>query len=170
MDGSGSQGTWATRAEELTKREKENRQLNCRAKGYQLNAGRKNHDQTSPCPPFGSHLVNRAIPGSIPVCPGFHSKTEQREADQGNRAGEAYSPSRAQAYPSGQEIVIEHTWDEEGTYTISAKARDDFNAESEWAYLEVTMPVNQQTGDSLFTYFIERFPNAIPLIRGHLRF
>ena len=33
-----------------------------------------------------------------------------------------------------------HTWDSKGDYTIRAKAKDVLGEESDWAYLEVTMP------------------------------
>ena len=46
-------------------------------------------------------------------------------------------------YPSGEEATVSHTWSEQGTYTIKAKARDIHGAESDWDYLEVEMPVNQ---------------------------
>lgn len=44
-------------------------------------------------------------------------------------------------YESGEEVTLTHTWDEEGTYTIRAKAKDIHEAESDWSTLEVTMPV-----------------------------
>ena len=40
---------------------------------------------------------------------------------------------------SGEEVALTHTWDEQGTYTIRAKAKDTFDAESEWGILEVTI-------------------------------
>ena len=69
-------------------------------------------------------------------------------------------------YPSGQEIVRSHTWDEQGEYTIRAKARDIFEEESDWGYLEVTMPVNQHSYSfPLLQRLLERFPNAFPILR-----
>ena len=68
-------------------------------------------------------------------------------------------------YDSGEEVVKSHTWNEQGDYTISAKAKDEFGAESEWSYLEVTMPVNQQSTHPMFYWFFERFPNAFPILR-----
>jgi len=68
-------------------------------------------------------------------------------------------------YGSGDEVVMSHTWDDEGTYTIQAKAKDIFDAESDWGYLEVTMPVNQQNSHPSFHWFFERFPNAFPILR-----
>ena len=67
-------------------------------------------------------------------------------------------------YTSGVEVTLCHTWSEQGTYTISAKAKDVYGAESEWGTLEVTMPVNQQSGNSqlLFSQFLERVLEYFP--------
>jgi len=46
-------------------------------------------------------------------------------------------------YASGEEVTRVHTWDEDGTYMIRTKAKDIFDAESDWGYLEVEMPVNR---------------------------
>jgi len=48
-------------------------------------------------------------------------------------------------YPSGEEITLNHTWSEQGTYEIKAKAKDVRGSESDWATLPVTMPLNQIT-------------------------
>jgi len=52
-----------------------------------------------------------------------------------------------------------------GDFLVRVKAKDIFHSESDWAELEVTMPVNQQTRHPLFQRFLERFPNAFPLLR-----
>jgi hypothetical protein len=49
------------------------------------------------------------------------------------------------AYDSGEETNMSHTWYEQGNYTIRAKAKDIYAAESEWGTLTVTMPKNQQS-------------------------
>ena len=41
---------------------------------------------------------------------------------------------------SEAEVKLKHTWVEEDTYTIKAKAKDIFGAESGWSTLEVSMP------------------------------
>ena len=43
-------------------------------------------------------------------------------------------------YQSGEGVTLEYTWDQKGTYTISAKAKDIYEAESDWGTLEVSMP------------------------------
>lgn len=42
--------------------------------------------------------------------------------------------------PSGTIVTISHIWNKTGTYTVKAKAKDDGQAETEWATLEVSMP------------------------------
>jgi hypothetical protein len=58
-----------------------------------------------------------------------------------------------------------HTWDDQGTYSIEAKAKDIHDVESDWATLEVVMPVNQQVINPLLQMILERFPNAFPILR-----
>jgi hypothetical protein len=45
-------------------------------------------------------------------------------------------------YPSGFGISLNHSWDEEGTFNISSKAKDIHGKESDWSYFDVTMPKN----------------------------
>jgi len=65
-------------------------------------------------------------------------------------------------YESGEQIILSYTWTSQGTYEIKAKAKDINDAESDWAYLEVTMPMSY---NSLFLRFLERFPHAFPILR-----
>ncbi len=59
---------------------------------------------------------------------------------------------------SGEKCYYYHKWTEEGDYTIRAKAKDVLGEESDWAYLEVTMPKNQQSSNMWFLRWLERFP------------
>jgi len=69
-------------------------------------------------------------------------------------------------YSSGEEVTLSHAWSEEETYTIQAKARNIYGAESDWTTLEVEMPVNLQiTAYPLFQRILELFPNAFPVLR-----
>jgi len=63
-------------------------------------------------------------------------------------------------YNSGDVVTKSHTWDEEGTYTIRAKAKDVFDDESDWGTLEVTMPLNQPVSQQhpLMDWFFNHFP------------
>jgi carboxypeptidase T len=64
-------------------------------------------------------------------------------------------------YASGLEKTASHTWSEQGTYIIKIKAKDTLDAESDWATLSVTMPLNlqssQQSLNQLFLKMLERF-------------
>jgi len=55
--------------------------------------------------------------------------------------------------------------DELGTYIITAKAMDTYGLESNWRTLKVTMPRNKIATNLLFLRFLERFPNAFPILR-----
>ena len=70
-------------------------------------------------------------------------------------------------YESGEEVIRSHTWDEENTYTIRAKAKDTLEVESQWGTLEVTMPVNQHYYSfPLLQRLFERFPLLYQLMKG----
>ena len=71
-------------------------------------------------------------------------------------------------YDSGEEVVVSHSWDEQDTYTIRARAKDTDNLWGPWGELEVTMPVNQQYQYPMFHWFLERFPNVFPILRSPL--
>ena len=43
-------------------------------------------------------------------------------------------------YDSGETVRLNHTWNEKGTNIIKAQAKDTYDAESEWATLEVKIP------------------------------
>jgi len=59
---------------------------------------------------------------------------------------------------SGENCYYKHTWSGQGNYTIRVKARDVLGEESDWGYLEVTMPKNQQSQNMWFLRWLERFP------------
>jgi hypothetical protein len=61
-------------------------------------------------------------------------------------------------YISSQEITFNHTWNEQGTYIIKAKAKDTYGAESDWGKLSVTLPRNKAFNFNLLGWFLERFP------------
>jgi len=68
-------------------------------------------------------------------------------------------------HSSGQEITMSHTWDEENTYTLRAKAKDTLDVESPWSTLEISMPVNQPIQYPLIQWLLDRFPNVFPMLR-----
>jgi hypothetical protein len=61
-------------------------------------------------------------------------------------------------FPSGVDVKLNHTFANQGTFTIGAKARDVFDAESDWGELTVTMPRNRAMTNLLFLRFLEQFP------------
>jgi parallel beta-helix repeat protein len=62
-------------------------------------------------------------------------------------------------YPSGMEIIGNHTWYKEGVYTIRAKVKDIYGRESDWGDLQVTIPRNKAfTVNMLLLRLLERFP------------
>jgi hypothetical protein len=48
-------------------------------------------------------------------------------------------------FSSGSKIKFNHTWTEEGTYTVRAQAMDIFDMEGKWGTLKITIPKNQQS-------------------------
>ena len=68
-------------------------------------------------------------------------------------------------FESSVETTISKTYSEEGTFTISAYAKDINMAESDIATLEVVMPMNHQIITMFFMKLLERFPNILPILR-----
>ena len=60
-------------------------------------------------------------------------------------------------YGSGEEVKASHTWPNQGTYTIRARAKDTDNLWGPWGELVVTMPRNRATTSSLYLWFLERY-------------
>jgi len=74
-------------------------------------------------------------------------------------------------YSSSETITLNHTWSEQGTYIITAKAKDIYGAESEWGYLEVTMPrnkiyVNQQLNEQLNQQLILKILEQFTILKN----
>jgi len=65
---------------------------------------------------------------------------------------------------SGVDAVLNHTWAESGTYTVKAKARDIYYAESSWTTITVTVP-RPRAINNLLQKILMRFPNAFPILR-----
>lgn len=62
-------------------------------------------------------------------------------------------------YNSGTNITLSNAWSKEGTFEIKCKAKDSYGAESEWSYLEVTIPRNHATHhSSILMKFLNQFP------------
>ena len=70
-------------------------------------------------------------------------------------------------HPSGEEIYFSHSWAEQGTYKIKAKAIDIYGAESEWGELDITMPRDRLI-NILLQKLLEHFPNVFRILRNIL--
>ena len=69
-------------------------------------------------------------------------------------------------YESGEEIIVSHTWNTKGTYSVKVKAIDEYYAESDWATLTVTMPCSYNKPILQFLELLfQRFPHAFPILR-----
>jgi len=69
-------------------------------------------------------------------------------------------------YPSGVTAEMSHRWEKKGTYTIKVKAKDTLRTESDWATLEVTMPVSYISSlRMVWQHLMQQFPHAFQLLR-----
>ena len=73
---------------------------------------------------------------------------------------------------SGTEIILTHTWDVKGEYTIRAKTKDHpYGAESDLAEFWIRwQPKNKVTENTLFMRLLERFPNVFPNLRFYQQY
>jgi hypothetical protein len=85
--------------------------------------------------------------------------------------GDGETTSWTTLQPSGSPGYIEgHTWEEKDAYTIRAKARDSHGLESDWATLEVTMPLSLEVHLSLLLRILRQIiPNGFPLLQQIIR-
>ncbi|UCF49573.1 MAG: PKD domain-containing protein [Thermoplasmatales archaeon] len=68
-------------------------------------------------------------------------------------------------FPPGTDIEINHSWDKQGTYTITANAIDIIGDESQDGTLEVIIPRSRQFSNSVLQYFLQNHPNIYLIIR-----
>jgi outer membrane protein assembly factor BamB len=79
--------------------------------------------------------------------------------------GDYTSTGWISGYASGEEVTLSHTWSEEGTYVISAQAKDVFDNEGDWTTLEVSMPKSKTFGNMLrCLQILERFIACFPVL------
>ena len=66
-------------------------------------------------------------------------------------------------YNSGEPVILSHTWDERGDYTIKARAKDTENLWSDWGELDIRMPISQTFDEfpllRLLSELLSWFPN-----------
>ena len=69
-------------------------------------------------------------------------------------------------YNSSEAIIISYMWEEKNNYMIKVKAKDIYNAESNWTTLEVSMTKNKVFNiNSFFIRFFENHPYTFPILR-----
>ena len=61
-------------------------------------------------------------------------------------------------YSSGEEIILSHSWRENGGFTIRVKVKDTENRWGPWGELQVTMPRDKATNNMLFWRLLEIYP------------
>jgi CubicO group peptidase (beta-lactamase class C family) len=61
-------------------------------------------------------------------------------------------------FASGQELILNHSWSENGRYFIKAKAKDIKNEESTWKTFVINIPRNRYKIYLNFYYFFDLFP------------
>jgi len=67
--------------------------------------------------------------------------------------------------PSGTDVGVKHTWSEDGTYIITAKAQDIYGFEGPEGTLTVNIPRSRTVNRPLLLRLFERFLNAFPILR-----
>jgi hypothetical protein len=72
--------------------------------------------------------------------------------------GDGIPPTWSDFLPSGAVYTKSHTWWVQGDYTIRAKAKDTYGAESGWGELRITVPREKSIMSSLFYHLLEQFP------------
>jgi rhodanese-related sulfurtransferase len=70
------------------------------------------------------------------------------------------------AYASGEEVKLKHIFLEEETYEIRVKAKDIYNAESEWTTLETSMPKDKVMNNPQSFTFLQELRSIISYILG----
>jgi hypothetical protein len=69
-------------------------------------------------------------------------------------------------YNSGATAPITHQWDQAGTYTIQAKAKDVYDIESDWGTINVVMPTEYTFSFHVFLqHLLGMFPHMFPILR-----
>lgn len=68
-------------------------------------------------------------------------------------------------FESGEEVIVNHTWVEKGTYLIKAKSKDLFGDESNWSEFEVSIPRTRSSCPISFQWLVEVFPFILKLLQ-----
>ena len=81
--------------------------------------------------------------------------------------GDMYVPVWIGPFSSGEEIILNHSWNDKLSHTLRVKAKDCYGFKSDWATLEVKMPKYNflNLNLNLLIWIFERFPNAFPILK-----
>jgi|GEM_PF-1566017 len=69
-------------------------------------------------------------------------------------------------YISGEQAIINHTWSEKGTYTITAKAKDVYDVQGPEGTLTVTMPKTAPGGNGFMQQLRNRIRDMLGICQG----
>lgn len=68
-------------------------------------------------------------------------------------------------YVSGYTLHVQHSWAEKGNFTVKAKAKDTYGAESDWGTMNVVMPSVYISYNSLLLRLVQKYPFVFPALR-----
>jgi len=69
--------------------------------------------------------------------------------------------------PNGTEVTLSHSWATKDTYTIRARATDEFGAHSDWKEHKIKIPRNKVIGQNnlILNWLSERFPYMFQMLK-----
>lgn len=68
-------------------------------------------------------------------------------------------------YDFEEPAKVSHVWEEDGNYTIKAKAKDSYGEEGNWSYLEVSIPKNKSVNFNFNPYNNFKYTKSSLLLR-----
>ncbi len=71
-------------------------------------------------------------------------------------------------YTSGEEVIKNHSWNKQGIYIVKAKAKDNFEHESDWGIFEVKIPRSRLTSITYLQKLIENLSGIFPIFYNFL--
>ncbi len=88
--------------------------------------------------------------------------------------GDGTNSGWTRLYRSGDDLIINHTWNTKETYIIKVKAKDSDGAESSWGTLQITIPTDSNIMSTwllnLLNRLLERYPYMHALLQRLLQF
>lgn len=67
--------------------------------------------------------------------------------------------------PSGEILVLSHSWNKTKSYTIKSRTKDEYDYFNLWSEHQVIIPRNKVSNLNLLNMLVERFPNTIQVFR-----